>query len=112
MFYQFRKIENLHIFLWLIKDFCWISDYKIAGLIMILPTIFVALYITWKLRKSPSELAHNSAVTMWIFANSIWMIGEFFYDDTTRPFAKVFFVLGLLCIVYYYIYRAVTMSKK
>jgi hypothetical protein len=36
------------------------------------------------------------------------MIGEFFYNDTTRPFAAVFFIAGLLIITGYYsllIYR-------
>jgi len=110
MFNQFRKIENFHIVLWLIKDFCWVSDYKIIGLIMIIPTIIVALYITWKLRESVSELAHNVAVSLWILANSTWMIGEFFYHDTTRVFAKVFFVLGLLSIATFYFFRL--FSKK
>lgn len=109
---KFRKVENLHIVLWLIKDFCWISDYKIAGLIMILPTIFVAVLITWKLRKSASELAHNVAVTMWIFANSIWMIGEFFYNDSTRELAKYFFITGLLCIAIYYLYHFVHLKRS
>jgi hypothetical protein len=42
-------------------------------------------------------------VVFWICANSIWMIGEFFYDDHTRHGATVFFVLGLLCVAWYYL---------
>lgn len=104
MLFNFRKIENLHIVLWLIKDFCWISDYRLAGMFMIIPTIGVAFYITWKLRKRLSELVHNLAVCMWILANSVWMTGEFFFNDTTRTEAKFFFILGLLIVLCYYIY--------
>ncbi|MFM9007686.1 MAG: hypothetical protein ACKORE_03805 [Bacteroidota bacterium] len=32
---RFRAYENFHIVLWLLKDTCWVSDFKTAGLIMI-----------------------------------------------------------------------------
>lgn len=69
---------------------------------MILPTISVALHITWLHRKSKAELFHNLAVVFWICANSVWMIGEFFFNDTLRPIATVFFILGLLMVASYY----------
>lgn len=97
-----RKSENFHILLWLLKDLCWVMDFEVMGLIMIVPTIAVAVYITVLARKTYSELLHNLAVVCWICANSVWMIGEFFYRDTTRPIATVFFVTGLLVIAYYY----------
>jgi hypothetical protein len=97
-----RKSENFHILLWLLKDLCWVMDFKVLGLIMIVPTVAVALYITVLTRKSFAELLHNLAVVCWICANSVWMIGEFFFDDTTRQVAVIFFVTGLLLIAYYY----------
>jgi len=97
-----RKFENFHILLWLLKDLCWVADYKVLGLIMIVPTIAVAIWITLLTRHSVSELFHNLAVVCWICANSIWMIGEFFFNDTTRPLATLFFVAGLLLIGWYY----------
>lgn len=97
-----RSYENLHIVLWLLKDTCWVMDYRIPGMIMILPTVAVAVYITWLTRTSSAELAHNLAVVCWICANSIWMMGEFFYNDSLRPVATVFFVLGLFMVAMYY----------
>lgn len=102
MFLDFRKIENLHILLWLLKDICWAADLKWMGTFMILPTISVAIWLTWKLRKSYSELMHNLAVILWIMANATWMIGEFFFDDGTRPMALVFFALGLMLLFVFY----------
>lgn len=99
---KLREYENFHIVLWLLKDTCWVMDFKIPGLIMILPTIAVALHITWLHRKSNAELLHNLAVVSWISANSVWMIGEFFYEDTLRPIATVFFIIGLLMVASYY----------
>lgn len=101
-----REYENLHIVMWLLKDTCWVLDFKIPGLIMIFPTISVAIHITWLYRSNRSELFHNLAVVTWICANSVWMIGEFFFNDTLRPIATVFFVLGLLLVsTYYFIVR-------
>jgi hypothetical protein len=97
-----RKFENFHILLWLIKDLCWVTLSEKMGVFMIIPTISFAIYITWISRSDASELAHNLAVCFWICANSIWMIGEFFYDDSFRPQATVFFVIGLLCIAWHY----------
>jgi len=107
---KIRKFENVHILLWLLKDLCWVMDFKITGLVMIVPTVLMAIYITVLTRHSVSELFHNLAVVCWICANSIWMIGEFFFNDGTRPAAAVFFVAGLLFITWYYgvlLYRKV-----
>lgn len=101
-FEKFRKFENAHIFLWLIKDMCWVTVSRTVGVAMILPIVFLSLYITWVYRKSVSELVHNTAVCSWIFANSIWMIGEFYFDDGLRTYAAAFFALGLLVIGSYY----------
>ena len=45
---RYRKIENLHIVLWLIKDLFWVMLWKPLGLIMIIPTIGASLLITWQ----------------------------------------------------------------
>jgi hypothetical protein len=79
-------------------------DVKSLGISMIVPTLFLAFYITYTCRKVISELYHNLAVCLWITANSTWMIGEFFYDDTLRPYATVFFLGGLGILAFYYIF--------
>ncbi|MFI5218139.1 MAG: hypothetical protein ACHQNT_01535 [Bacteroidia bacterium] len=99
---KIRETENLHIVMWLLKDTCWVMDWRVAGMFMIVPTLTVAIYITWKMREHKAELFHNLAVCNWITANCIWMIGEFFYNDTLRPYARVFFALGILMVIYYY----------
>ena len=100
---RIRTTENLHILLWLIKDTCWLQDFKVPGLIMIVPTIAVAVYLTAKSRKIREEFIHNLAIVFWLCANSTWMIGEFFYEDATRPYALIFFGLGLVTLAIHYI---------
>lgn len=104
MFKTLRQYENLHILLWLIKDTCWISDFKIGGMVMIIPTFIAAIYIAYITRHRIPEFLHNIAVCCWITANCIWMIGEFYFEDTTRPYAIVFFASGLIVLAFYYLY--------
>jgi len=103
-----RKFENLHIVLWLLKDICWITDFKIGGIIMIAPTLALALYLCWRFRFNRTELLTNAAVCAWICANSTWMTGEFFFNDTLRPFAVVFFAIGFLLIGTEYLLQLVS----
>lgn len=111
---RFRRIENLHILLWLLKDVCWALNLRIMGMIMIIPTLSVAIMICWQTRKIQSELLHNLAVVCWIFANCLWMAGEFFgFDEGTwgaRHLALFPFGIGLIILSYYYI--ALAPSKK
>jgi len=103
MIKDIRKYENLHILFWLVKDTCWCVLYRPLGMVMIAPTLFVAIDIAWRSRRSRTELFHNIAVALWITANATWMTGEFYFNDSWRPYAKVFFALGLLVIGYYYL---------
>lgn len=116
---RFRRIENLHILLWLIKDSFWALNLRVPGMIMIIPTLAVALYITWQTRQILSELLHNLAVVFWITANCMWMTGEFFgWDDKIgtgyglRQYALIPFSLGLLVLGYYYIILAPSKSFR
>lgn len=104
MIKDIRKYENLHIVFWLIKDACWCLLLKPLGMIMIIPTLFVSIDLTWRSRHDICDFFHNIAVTFWICANVTWMIGEFFFVDHLRPFAMIFFALGLLVIGYYYLF--------
>ncbi len=107
---KFRRIENLHILLWLLKDICWALNLRIEGLIMIIPTLTVAILITWQTRRLTAELLHNLAVVLWITANCLWMIGEFYGWDEgrfgTRHLALIPFGIGLLILIYYYLFLA------
>jgi hypothetical protein len=104
---RFRRIENLHILLWLIKDACWALNFRLLGMIMIVPTVLAALIIAWQTRKIVSELVHNLAVVFWIIANCTWMVGEFYGWDEgpygLRRVALIPFCIGLLILGIYYL---------
>ena len=100
---KYRAIENFHIVLWLIKDLSWCMIWRPLALFMILPTFIFAIFITYNNRKNSSELFHNLSVLMWIIANSVWMIGEFYFEDGLKSISFVFFMGGLVLLAYYYI---------
>jgi hypothetical protein len=110
---RFRKMENMHIVFWLLKDISWCMIWKVLGIAMIFPTLIISIIIAWRTRQLKSELAHNLAITFWISANSLWMISEFFGFDTVpvgnyftgKHLALIPFTIGVLILAYYYAFQ-------
>jgi hypothetical protein len=108
---RFRKMENLHIVFWLFKDVAWCLGFAVLGIAMIIPTLVIALVISWRTRQMMSELCHNLAIAVWISANSYWMISEFLgFDEkiligdfTYKQLALVPFTMGILILAFYYL---------
>ncbi len=108
---RYRRMENLHIVFWLFKDIAWCMNWRLLGILMIAPTLIIAIVISWRTRKMVSELCHNLAITVWISANSYWMISEFFHFDSLplwgeysmKHLSVIPFVIGILLLAYYYI---------
>lgn len=100
---KFRRTENLHILFWLVKDISWAMLWRPLGMMMLVPTLAVAIIITWQTRKIIAELFHNLAVVFWITANGYWMIVEFYgYDEQLRVYTAIPFSIGLFFILIYY----------
>ena len=108
---KYRKLENLHIVFWLIKDLCWCIVFKPMAIAMIIPTLTIAAVITFQNRKIATEFYHNVAVFFWILANSFWMVSEFYKFDeiivigelTGKNLAIFPFVIGIAFLVFYYL---------
>jgi hypothetical protein len=110
---RYRKMENMHIVFWLLKDISWCMIWKVLGIAMIFPTLIISIIIAWRTRQLKSELAHNLAITFWISANSLWMISEFFKFDAMpvggyfegRHLALIPFSIGIAILAYYYVFQ-------
>lgn len=98
---KIRKYESMHIVFWLIKDSCWMLELKTLGAVMIIPTIFIAVYILLKTLKTVDAYI-NAAILFWISANSFWMLMEFFNDNELRYFASIPFAIGFLFVGLFY----------
>jgi hypothetical protein len=108
---RFRRMENMHIAFWLLKDISWCMVWKPLGIAMIIPTLSIAIWIAWKNSDIKSELAHNLAIVFWITANAYWMVSEFLgFDEhiiwngfTGKHMALIPFITGALILLYYYV---------
>jgi hypothetical protein len=117
---RFRRMENMHVVFWLLKDIGWCMIWKPLGITMIVPTLSVAIWISWKNRESKSELAHNLAIVFWITANAYWMISEFIGFDsmkvwgsyTGKHIALIPFFTGAMILLYYYLIQRPRELKK
>lgn len=107
----YRRLENLHILFWLLKDLSWCLVWRPLGILMIAPTLGIALVIFWRTRRVAVEGAHNLAIVFWITANSYWMTSEFVGFDTKlvlgglatgKQLALIPFGLGLLVLALHY----------
>ena len=104
-------MENLHIVFWLFKDIAWCMIWRPLGIAMIFPTLIISIIIAWRTRNIVSEWCHNIAITVWISANSYWMISEFFEFDsvpiagefTCKHLAMIPFSIGVFILIYYYL---------
>ncbi|HNR16390.1 MAG TPA: hypothetical protein PKG90_06980 [Chitinophagaceae bacterium] len=107
---RYRRMENMHIVFWLVKDISWCMIWRELGLAMFIPTLTISIIIAWRTRHIKAELAHNLAITFWICANGYWMISEFFHFDemivwnefTGKHLALIPFFTGALILSYYY----------
>jgi hypothetical protein len=109
--YSLRKIENLHIPLWLLKDTCWMMEWRVLGIIMIIPTLSVAFIITYMTRKS-HDVYISIAICFWIFANAFWMCCEFFGHVEYKFYAGIPFACGFIATAYFYIFKNKSISEK
>jgi hypothetical protein len=101
---RLSRFDNLHILFWLIKDMSWCLMSKTIGTLMIAPTIAIALIILYRSREHLTSFVHNLAVLFWISANSLWMLGEMYCADCTKPMAIWLFSAGMGVLIIYYIY--------
>lgn len=108
---RYRRMENMHIVFWLLKDISWCLIWKTLAIAMVIPTLIIAIVISWRTRHIKSELAHNLAVAFWISANSLWMVSEFFHFDTWvvwnqftgKHLSLIPFLIGAGILLYYYL---------
>lgn len=108
---KIKSHENLHIVFWLIKDSCWMLEFKWLSVIMVIPTIVMAAIIVYVTRKT-IDVYLNLAILSWICANSFWMFIEFFTNGEYKLLSIYPFALGLTFVaVFYYktVFNKITM---
>ena len=107
-----KRLENVHIAVWLLKDYSWCATTRWLGLVMVIPTIGLAVHLAYQTRRDAVDFIHNLAVVCWLAANVTWMTGEFYFNDGTRPYARGFFHAGLALLAAHYAWGAFVALKR
>ena len=80
-------------------------ELKWLGTIVMAPTLFLAVYLVIKTIGTPNVLI-NISIFFWIFANSFWMMMEFFNHNHFKNFASIPFALGFIFVgIFYFKYE-------
>ena len=96
------RFDNVHVLLWLIKDTCWMLEWRVFGCLMIAPTIAVAIYLA--VRSAGEQVFWiNLAICFWITANAYWMVCEFVDRVEIKNYAGFPFAIGFLCVAIFYL---------
>jgi uncharacterized membrane protein (GlpM family) len=112
MIASLRANENVQVVLWLLKDLCWLMEYRVAGLLMVAPTVAMAVHIAWRSRADQQDLFHALAVILWIMANSTWMLGDFFFGGHGHGLAQALFLTGLGILGFYHLILGPSIRRR
>ena len=85
---SWKRYEFVHMFFWLLKDYCWCSQDKIMWLAGAIPTIYISIdliKVTWKNKCLFVDFIHYSSQLIWVFSNITWASSELFYLDSDSP---------------------------
>ena len=83
-----RRYEFVHMFFWLLKDYCWCSQDKIMWLGGAIPTIYISfdlVNVTFKNKDLTIDLVHYQAQMIWVMSNIVWAFSELFDLDSDNP---------------------------
>ena len=73
-----RGSENVHIYLWILKDLSWAQSWWIPGHVFGIAAVLWSFYIlSHAVRdRNTNEIMTNFSTFMWLFGNTWWMIGD------------------------------------
>lgn len=109
--YLINFLETVHIPLWLIKDICWLMEYRTVGVVIAIPTVLVAftmVVITWK---DKTSVWTNLSILFWILANANWMLAEF-YNWPTKSYSIWPFLMGILTFTIFLLIKLIGDRKS
>lgn len=102
-----RGMENIHIYIWILKDLAWCQLIEDLGM------IFGSLALIWcgilfffaYIEGNYEDMYMLVALTLWIFGNFWWMKGELVNgdDDVDAPQGGYIFMAALGWIVLYHL---------
>lgn len=78
-----RGAENVHVYLWILKDLSWTQGFYYPSIIFGALALFwcIILVLQAAIDRNYEEIYMLIAVTLWLFGNFYWMYGEIVRGD-------------------------------
>jgi hypothetical protein len=100
-----RKVENLHVFLWLLKNLSWCGLWRLLGMSMALPALFIAVLDRMAYAQSRVGMRTQRRGVLLDLRQHHLDDGEFYFNDHSRKLASGFFYCGMVLLISYYSYE-------
>ena len=88
-------VETIGSVLWFIMDGLWMLNQAYFAKAMVLPTLFVNLWVFRYTRPTFSQFAVVGAMNSWLVMNICWMMGDLDKDPKPLEFARIMFAVGI-----------------
>lgn len=79
MYFTVRGAENVHIYLWIMKDLAWTQKWYVVSWIFGISAISWCLVLVYHAfaDRNYNEMYMLVALILWLSANFVWMAGKF-----------------------------------
>jgi hypothetical protein len=73
-FTDIRGCENLHLYMWIVKDWSWMQGWNVCGVLFgSMAIIWMAYLFYWAVRsRNLNEIWTSISLFLWLFANMWW----------------------------------------
>jgi hypothetical protein len=92
-------LDTVNSISWLMMDACWMFEASTLYFMMIVPTVLSGLFLCY-IERNRSLTMINIAIFNWICMNISWMFSDTFNDPAYLIMAKIFFIFGILFILF------------
>lgn len=124
-----KRYEFVHMFFWLLKDYCWCCQDKLMWLSGAIATLYISgdlILVTWKNKGLLVDFAHYLSQLIWVSSNITWAFCELFVFDsdgepkfkphshpTGRYIATIILIIAWIPIICLYcIWLPLSLMKK
>lgn len=84
---------------WFLTDACWLFEWKVALFVFALPTIAFNILVFKFIKRTWANIWVTTGMNAWVVMNILWAWGDLDNLPQLVSWAKVFCILGVLCLL-------------
>ena len=91
--------DSLNSILWFCMDASWLMGWKMGAYLLMIPVIATGVLTLISIEKRADIFFSIVALNCWILMNIFWMLGDMEVNQGLLVYSKIFFGIGLFCII-------------